>query len=171
MKARCESYECFDLAWLSRGGKYDDQTPRTWKYSGGGLEITAYPGPWAVELHAEGHIHRIALTYSETRFGGRRPWLSCPHCQKRRRVLHYVQKSFVCRACFDLRYTSEVEDVLSRAARQRRRLMEKVGGSDPGGDFPLKPKGMHWKTYRAIEAKAQASLKAFALGVARMGPR
>lgn len=171
MKPRCEDYYAVDLSWLSRGGTYDDQTPRTWKYNGGGLEITAYPGPWSVELHAEGLVHRIALTYTETRFGGRRPWFACPHCQKARRVLHYVGKSLACRHCFDLRYTSEIEDPLSRATRQRRRLLAKVGGSDPGGDFPVKPKGMHWKTYRAIETKAQAHLKAFAIGVARMGPR
>ena len=167
-KRRCESYESIDLAWLSHGGTYDAQTPRTWKYIGGGLEITAYPGPWSVELHAEGLVHRIALTYTKTRFGGRRPWFVCPHCQKRRRVLRYVSKSMACRACFDLRYASQIEDPMSRAARQRRRLIEKVGGTDPGREFPLKPKGMHWKTYRAIEAKAQAHLRAFAVGVARL---
>lgn len=167
-RRRCETYESVDLAWLSRSGKFDDRTPRTWKYSGGGLEITAYPGPWAVEFHTEGHIHRIALTHTETRFGGRRPWFACPHCQKRRRVLHYVRKSFACRECLDLRYSSQIEDPLSRAARQRRRLIEKVGGYDPGRDFPVKPKGMHWKTYRALEAKAHAHLRAFAIGVARL---
>lgn len=171
MKRRCEDYYAVDLAWLSEGGKYDEQTARTWKYNGGDLKITAYPGPWSIELYAEGLVHRIALTYTETRFGGRRPWFCCPHCQKRRRVLQYVQKSLACRQCFDLRYTSEIEDALSRASRQRHRLFEKVGGGSLVGDFPAKPKGMHWRTYRAIEAKAQAHLQAFAIGVARMGVR
>lgn len=171
MKRRCEDYYSVDLAWLSGGGKYDEQTARTWKYDGGDLEITAYPGPWSVELHAEGHVHRIALTWTETRFGGRRPWFACPHCQKRRRVLHYIGKSLACRECFDLRYTSEIEDPLSRAARRRRRLFDKVGGGSVGGDFPVKPKGMHWKTYRTLEAKAQAHLQAFAIGVTKMSAR
>jgi hypothetical protein len=132
------------------------------------LEITVYPGPWAVEFSVEGKTHRVALTYTETRFGGRRPWFSCPHCLERRRVLHFVQKSFACRRCFDLRYTSQIEDAPSRAARQRISLLAKVGGGDPGRDFPLKPKRMHWKTYRAIEAKAQAHLQVFAKMASRI---
>jgi hypothetical protein len=168
MKARCEAHESVDLSWLSHGGRYDHQTPRVWKYSDVGLKIAAYPEPWAVVLEVEGHSHRIALSYTETRFGGRRPWFTCPGCLTHRRVLYYQQQGFACRACFDLRYTSEVEDVLSRASRQRRRILEKVGGHDPGRDFPVKPKGMHWKTYRALEAKAEAYLKAFAIGVAKM---
>jgi len=166
-RRRCEAYESVDLAWLSTGGSYDDHTVRTWKYTGG-LKITAYPGPWGVELLAEGSTHRIALSYTATPFGGRRPWFVCPQCLKRRRVLRYVQRSLACRECFDLRYSSQIEDPVSRAARQRRLLFEKVGGSDPGRDFPMKPKGMHWKTYRALEAKAQAHLRVFAMGMAKL---
>lgn len=127
---------------------------------------TAYPALWAIEFHAQGQIHRVALTYTETRFGGRRPWFVCPHCQSRRWVLQYIPRSFACRECFNLRYSSQIEDTVSRASRRRRRLLEKLGGCGPGQPFPAKPKGMHWKTYRALEAKDQAQLRSFAAVVA-----
>lgn len=170
MKPRCEAHECIDLAWLSRGGKYDDRTPRVWKYTGG-LEISAFPAPWTVTLEVQGSSHSIPLAYTATRFGGRRPWFVCSGCQAQRRVLYFSGRGFACRSCLDLRYTSEIEDDLSRAARRRRRILEKLGGSEPGKPFPVKPKGMHWKTYRAIEAKAQAHLQVFALGLAKMAAR
>jgi hypothetical protein len=44
--------------------------------------------------------------------------------------------------------------------------LDKLGGSEPGKPFPVKPKGMHWKTYRALEAKDQSQLRSFAAGIA-----
>lgn len=148
---RCESYKSVDLAWLSRSGTYDDRTPRVWTYSSG-LTIAAYPEPWAVVLDVEGRSHRIALTYTATRFGGRRPWFSCPHCQSARRVLYLGQRGFACRSCLELRYASQIEDELSRWARRRSRVRERLGG-ELNAPLPIRPKHMQWKTYRAIEAK------------------
>ena len=169
MKPRCEAHESVDLAWLSRSGKYDDRTSRVWTYTGG-LRISAFPAPWAVTLEVEGKSHHIPLAYTATRFGGRRPWFVCPSCQARRRVLYFSGRGFACRSCLDLRYTSEIEDNVARAARRRRRLLDKLGGSEPGKPFPAKPKGMHWKTYRALEAKDQAQLRSFAAVIAARFP-
>ena len=150
-RSRCESYENVDLAWLSSGGTYDHATARVWTYAGG-LQISAYPEPWAVVLEVDGNAQRIPLTYTATRFGGRRPWFACPHCQTARRVLYKGRRGFACRTCLDLRYSSQVEDPISKATRRRRRVLAKVGG-ELGGPFPVKPKGMQWRTYRKLEAK------------------
>jgi hypothetical protein len=108
-RSRCESHESVELAWLSTGGTYDPRTARMWTYAGG-LQISAYPEPWAVVLEVNENSHRIPLTYTETRFGGRCPWFSCPHCQTTRRVIYMGQRGFACRECLDLRYSSQVED-------------------------------------------------------------
>jgi hypothetical protein len=51
MRTRCEAHERVDLAWLSRAGTYDPQTPRLWTYTSG-LQIFAYPEAWAVVLES-----------------------------------------------------------------------------------------------------------------------
>jgi hypothetical protein len=151
MKTRCESHESVDLAWFSRSGSYDDQTTRVWTYSSG-LKIAAYPEPWAVVFEVDGNSQRIPLTYTQTSFGGRRPWFACPHCQTARRVLYRGQRGFACRECLDLRYASEVEDETSRWTRRRRRVRDRLG-ADLNSPLPGRPKGMRWKTYRALEAR------------------
>jgi hypothetical protein len=164
-RSRCESHESVDLAWLSTGGTYDTATARVWTYAGG-LQISAYPEPWAVVLQVDGNSHRIPLTYTETRFGGRRPWFACPHCQTARRVLYMGQRGFACRMCLDLRYSSQVEDPISKATRQRRRVLAKVGG-ELSGPFPVKPKRMHWRTYRALEARSLECMESLTAAVRR----
>ena len=172
MKPRCEAHARVDLAWLSRSGTYDDRTPRVWTYSSG-LKIAAYPEPWAVVLDVDGKSHRIALTYTATRFGGRRPWFACPHCLTARRVLYRGQGGFACRECLDLRYASEVEDETSRWTRRRRRVRDRLG-ADLNSPWPGRPKGMRWKTYRALEAldrKVSAVPPGVAAAVAATRPR
>ena len=87
-------------------------------------------------LELEGKSHRIALTYTATRFGGRRPWFSCPHCQSARRVLYLGHRGFACRSCLDLRYASQIEDEISRCIVLVRRAMydawQQPGAADAG---------------------------------------
>ncbi|WP_072389104.1 hypothetical protein [Hyphomicrobium sp. CS1BSMeth3] len=151
MKSRCEAHDSVDLAWLSGTGAYDDRTKRAWTYSSG-LRIAAYLQPWAAVLEVAGNSHRIALTYTATRFGGRRQWFSCPRCQTARRVLYFSKDGFACRQCLDLRYESEREDGLSRHLRRHRKLRKRLG-SHIKEPFPAKPKRMRWKRYRELEAR------------------
>lgn len=151
MKSRCEAHESVDLAWLSRGGTYDDRTPRLWTYSSG-LKVSAYPSACAVVLEVNCLSQRISLAYTATRFGGRRPWFTCPHCMTARRILYRAANGFACRTCLDLRYASEVEDEIERWTRRRRRVRRQLG-AELCGPTPPKPKGMRWATYRALEAR------------------
>lgn len=95
----------------------------------------------------------IPFTSTATQFGGKRVWFACPSCQKRCRII-YGGCYFRCRRCHGLRYESQYEDAISRAASQRHKLRKRLGyvGSleDP---FPLKPKGMHWTTYEQLQAR------------------
>jgi hypothetical protein len=80
------------------------------------------------------------------------------HDTRRRRVFLRssrvdVTKTYRCRKCYQLKYESQYEQIFGSATNQRHKLRKRLGqvGSleDP---FPPKPKGMHWKTYRQLEA-------------------
>ena len=94
---------------------------------------------------------RFDFAFTEQPFGGRRRWIICRSCNRRCRVL-YGGAYFRCRQCYRATYPSQYEAIrvpgLSRAERAR----DKLGG-EPGfiNAFPLKPKGMHWRTYRQLQ--------------------
>lgn len=95
----------------------------------------------------------IPFTYTSTNFSGRRRWFKCPSCGNRCRIL-YGGFYFRCRRCHDLKYESQYEPAFCRAASQSHALRKRlghVGGLDD--QFPPKPKGMHWKTYRRLEER------------------
>src|ERR1041385_1642193 len=51
----------------------------------------------------------VAVTYTETAFDGRRPWLVCPYCHRRCRKVYASlrHRAMACRACLKLRYRSQ----------------------------------------------------------------
>ena len=46
----------------------------------------------------------IGLEYTPCNFGGRRPWFTCPGCQRRVGVLVCADTHFACRQCYQLPY-------------------------------------------------------------------
>jgi hypothetical protein len=94
---------------------------------------------------------RIMLDATPCHYGGERPWLTCPGCFSRRRVLYSAGGRFRCRGCHDLAYSSTREDAQERSARRIRKLQKRLGAKR--GDLyhiPPKPDGMHWETYHDI---------------------
>jgi hypothetical protein len=104
----------------------------------------------------------ITLTWTPCRYGGQRPWFICPGivnglvCGRRVAILYGAGRYFLCRHCYNLAYESQREDRAYRAMRRAHKIQERLGGG-PGFayPFPPKPKGMHWRTYRRWQAKAQ----------------
>lgn len=96
---------------------------------------------------------RFEFDFTSTSFGGERRWILCRSCGRRCRVL-YGGAYFRCRKCYSATYPSQYErwamPGVSRAERTRQRL-----GGEPGfiHPFPNKPKGMHWRTYRRLQAQ------------------
>jgi hypothetical protein len=102
-------------------------------------------------------------------FGGSRPWFTCPDCHNRVGVLVCAGKLFKCRKCCDLPYASQTESRSDRASRRIRKIQKRLGNPDWENVLDLwfpKPKGMHWKTYDRIVARADEPLKTIQLEMA-----
>jgi len=83
------------------------------------------------------------------RFGGRRPFFVCPGCGER--TLHLYRLShFACRECHELSYSSQRERESDRAQRRANKIRTRLGGEHGWQRVPLKPKGMHHRTYQRL---------------------
>ena len=101
----------------------------------------------------------IGIVTTPMHLGGVRHWFSCPSCRRRCRIL-YGGSHYRCRQCRGALYESQYQHaaltVCDRRWGIRKHLEERGGeltevlGLDDG--FPPKPKGMHWRTYRRLEA-------------------
>lgn len=111
----------------------------------------------SIGIFADGH--RLSLSYSfngslrgesvriertACTFGGTRPWLACPRCQRRVAVLMMRGGRFVCRPCGGVVYASQSEDGIARTWRRQRKLEARLG------DDWERPKGMHRATHAQL---------------------
>ena len=123
----------------------------------------------------EEYSERLVVQRTKCHFGGSRVWWFCPKCGRRCAVL-FGGSRFLCRSCHSLRYRSQNESKGERLLRKAERIRARLGGSGVVfGDFPPKPKSMHWVTYfrlrhEAEEAKARGlTLALGAFGSSRRG--
>jgi hypothetical protein len=103
--------------------------------------------------------NRIALTTHPQPFGGRRWLFICPHTGRLATKLHLPSGvyTFACRKAYRLAYRSQRETSHDRALSRAFALRRKLRNDGGIGDYILKPKGMHWRTFdRAMERINQA---------------
>ena len=98
----------------------------------------------------------VNLRSTKTSLAGIRRWFECPGCHRRSRILYGPR--FRCRLCHGLSCESHFESRAQRANRRARKIRRRLGGSDClMEEFPPRPRGMHWATYRRLEASAAAA--------------
>ena len=177
---KCEDYHAIDLASLSSEGPLAPGRSGTIRWSRGGrttgsVGYAIAPGGLRLRYmihNRDGKSVAIdelfPLTCTPVAFGGSRPWLICIGCQRRCRVL-FGGARFRCRRCHGLRYESQYEPAFARAASRCHKIRKRLGqvGSIEL-PFPPKPKGMHWRTYRRLEAEDARNQGLWAAGI--MGP-
>ena len=95
----------------------------------------------------------VNLRSTKTSLAGIRRWFECPGCNRRSRILYGPR--FRCRLCHGLSYESQFESRAQRANRRARKIRRRLGGSDLPDveEFPPRPRGMHWATYRRFAQK------------------
>jgi hypothetical protein len=108
--------------------------------------------------------YTVDLVSTRANYGGLRWWFICPGvvaerccgCRVRKLYLAPGQKSFACRRCSDLCYTSQRENDMTRALSKAQAIRVRLGGSAAISPFfPPKPKRMRWKTYRLLRARSE----------------
>jgi hypothetical protein len=97
----------------------------------------------------------IPLTRTACNFGGERPWLLCPACERRVATL-YMGTRARCRHCSNLAYGSQNENAIDRMFRKARRIRRRLGVEE-SCEAPIlfKPKGMHQKTFDHLRKEVQ----------------
>ena len=117
------------------------------RVDGQGLVLMYRPSSSDVIVEQQVQIERTSC-----RFGGQRPWFTCPRCDRRVAVLYAPARQFACRQCGRLAYGSQKESAGGRALRQADAIRKRLGwraGIIHGPGY--KPKGMHWKTFERLE--------------------
>ena len=87
---------------------------------------------------------RVCIDWTQCNYGGRRPWFKCPGCNRRVAVLALGGRLFLCRHCYRLKYSSQLETDMYQAHRRAGKLRERLS---EGG---RKPKRMHQQTYSKL---------------------
>lgn len=137
----------------------------------GGFDAVTFCYKYSVyNDETEGIEQKIHIERTPCHFGGSRPWFTCPECQHRVGVLVIAGRLFACRKCYSLPYTSQTESRSDRASRRIRKIQKRLGSPEWENVLDLwfpKPKGMHWKTYYRIVARADKPLRTLQAEMAR----
>jgi hypothetical protein len=98
----------------------------------------------------------ITCYWREAHYGGRYLVFLCSECHRSARVLyaryehdHHRIWFFSCRKCTGTAYQSTMGHRWDRSARAIEKLRARLGWQ-AGGTVPIKPRGMHEKTYQRI---------------------
>ncbi|MEM6899222.1 MAG: hypothetical protein AAF583_05570 [Pseudomonadota bacterium] len=147
----------FESCWFERGRSGRATWSRAGRETGSisyrlgfdYIELSYSVGP---EHNKEAVRERFNIAFTEQPFGGRRRWIVCLGCERRCRVL-IGGRHFRCRKCYHATYPSQYETFRCRGLAKAEKARERVG-ANPGiaNVWPDKPKGMHWRTYRRLEA-------------------
>jgi hypothetical protein len=83
----------------------------------------------------------IRVSWTRCHFGGFRPWLHCPHCERRVARLFKGFAGYCCRACCgNPIYETQRRSRKGRAYLQAYRIRQRLGGSRPVVDaIPPRP--------------------------------
>ncbi len=108
-----------------------------------------------VRRDEQGRLEKLLIpfVFTPTKFGGWRAWFRCPGCGQGCRVLYGVN-SLRCRKCRGLRYSSQYMTAHFRLMQRIEKQRVRLGGRPSfDGEFPPKPRTMHWRRYLALRRR------------------
>ena len=110
-----------------------------------------------VELRNQSSPQGIRVSWTRCHYGGGRPWLHCPHCDRRVGRLFKGFGGYCCRTCCGSPiYESQRRSAKARAYLRAYRLRQRLGGSRPVVDaVPPRPRGMRQKTYEKLRTRVE----------------
>ena len=110
----------------------------------------------------------ISVEWTRCNFGGRRPWFSCPFCQRRAGKLYEMLGGMGCRKCANLAYASQAMGKTRRRRVKAERLRRLMGdeGRPAVDPLPVRLRGRHRRTHEkkcqklhAVEAGLRPSYR------------
>ena len=152
--------DCLDVGTLRRLGILGD-TRRTWTAFRWPDIATIRGNRCLIELEMPRKAslpQQIRVSWTRCHLGyGWRPWLHCPHCQRRVAKLFNGLSGYFCRTCVGSPpYASQTKSAQSRLHFAACKLRLRLGGlaslSEP---FPERPRGMHRRTYSRLRYRAE----------------
>jgi hypothetical protein len=149
----------FSCSWTRDGEPCGNIHAQASKYSVTlAYRIRQFDGDW------ESVRQTVPIVWTGCPFGGERPWFKCVtyadgvYCGRRVAKLYAAGRLFACRHCYRLAFSSQHESASYRGIAQAQKIRVRLGGSGSLDEpFPSKPKGMHWRTYERLEARADAA--------------
>jgi sarcosine oxidase delta subunit len=146
--------EAIDVRELKRSGIFRDnwvaiQAPFRW-FSIERMRVSRYL--IQLELVNRSAPQQIRVSWTCCNYGGARPWMHCPHCQRRIARLFTGMGGYFCRACLgNPIYESQRRSRKARAYLRAYRLRQRLGGSRPLVDcLPPRPYRMKQRQYRKL---------------------
>jgi len=145
------AFDCLDVGFLRRGGFLDGG----WVTIGGTLKwprvARLRTARYLIVLDIQGRSdsQHIRVSWTRVHLGGERPWMHCPHCQKRVAKLYSGLGGYFCRACIgNPPYATQWLGAQGRAHFQACKLRLRLNGQARlTMPFPERPPRMHRRTY------------------------
>jgi hypothetical protein len=163
MHARCESLRCIDVRELPRLQPLQPAVFH-WSSDGSAFDVIMAADSHVLTIFEKCFVagvkkwatQSITIRWTKCHFGGLRPWFNCPgqNCNRRVGKLYWADGCFVCRRCLGLAYESQQQNPGVRAARRAEKIRARLGGT-AAEPFRVKPRGMHWRTYRRLCEEAE----------------
>jgi hypothetical protein len=110
-----------------------------------------------IELIHQVVPQQVRVTWTRCHYGGTRPWLHCPCCQRRVAKLFKGMGGYFCRPCVGSpNYASQCKSADGRRHFQACKLRLRLGGdASLAAPFPERPRGMHRSTYNRMRRRAE----------------
>jgi hypothetical protein len=101
-------------------------------------------------------MQRVRVSWTRCHLGGWRPWMHCPHCEKRVAKLLNGLGGYYCRACIgNPLYACQAKSTYGRKHFELCKIRLQLNGeASPLKPFPDRPRGMHRKRYLRMKARA-----------------
>ena len=105
-----------------------------------------------LELHGQSVPQNIRVSWTRMHLGGERPWMHCPHCEKRVSKLYRGLAGYFCRACIgNPPYATQRLSAQGRAQFKACKLRLLLNGeAQLSRPFPERPRHMHRRTYERL---------------------
>jgi hypothetical protein len=160
-KPKAEGHKRIDVRYLHGRGMLvaNCDSTLTWSIDGeptGNIRLSSYDDKLVLDYRAKAAYENewteikedVYLDWTPCHFGGKRPWLLCPRCNRRVALIFSIGKRFLCRHCYNITYSSQCETEMDRLLRKAQKIRRQLGVSESLSEpIIFKPKGMHQKTF------------------------